>query len=61
MLHRVAYDQEKQFKNFSDTFAQPEGRGRATPIFSQKLKLDISKISFASDSLYYDIELRTIF
>ena len=34
-LHRVAY--ESLFKKFSDIFGQTEGRGRVTPIFSQKL------------------------
>ena len=32
-LHGVAYDLKRLFKNFSDIFGQPEGRGRAIPIF----------------------------
>ena len=32
-MHRVAYDLERSFKDFSDIFGQAEGRDRATPIF----------------------------
>ena len=40
-FHRVAYDLERQFQNFLGIFGQPVGRGKATLIYSQKLKLDI--------------------
>ena len=52
----------KNVQNFSGMLGHPEGRGRATPIFWQELKLlkkatkvgYFSKIAFASSSLWSD-------
>ena len=44
LLHQVAY--YPNFFNFPSIFGHPEGRGKATPSFRQKLKFGIFQNSF---------------
>ena len=53
LLYHVAYNPKKIRKIFPKIFGHPEGRGRTTPIFWQKLKLGILT-KFFHDREAYD-------